>query len=111
MTLKQVQSLLDAANVSRLQHLILPCTDFKSTEVDTILNKLQQATQLQSVTLLGAVTTNEQTDRMKARKVTLEGNNVAPLDPVNADVHDPAVPSENHAPYYQEEYVFPGNCY
>jgi len=71
MTLKQVQSLLESAKVSRLQHLILPCADFKSTDVDTILNKLQQATQLQSVTLLGATTTNAQTDRMKAKKITL----------------------------------------
>ncbi|KAK3817454.1 MAG: hypothetical protein J3Q66DRAFT_440224 [Benniella sp.] len=71
MTLKQVQSLLESAKVSRLQHLILPCAGFKSTDVDTILNKLQQATQLQSITLVGATTTNAQTDRMKGKKITL----------------------------------------
>ncbi|KAK3817453.1 MAG: hypothetical protein J3Q66DRAFT_440222 [Benniella sp.] len=87
MTLNQVQSLLDSAKVSRLQHLILSCEDFKSTEVDTLLNKLEQATQLQSVTLLGAITTNAQTDRLKVRKVILR-NKVGPLDPVNTDVHD-----------------------
>jgi hypothetical protein len=70
MSLEQVLFLISSANTSQLQHLAMVCKDFKCTEVEVILDRLQHATELQTLYLFGATITAEQILRMKVRGIT-----------------------------------------
>jgi hypothetical protein len=72
MTLCQVISLLKSANLSRLEHIILFCSSFTSSDVDIVLGKLQHATNLSGITLDECNVTNEQIERMKAKGIALD---------------------------------------
>jgi hypothetical protein len=71
MTLEQILSLLRSAAVSRMHLLELWAKDFDSVDVDAILDGLQRAKELRSLSLNGASITDKQRSRMRARGVDL----------------------------------------
>jgi hypothetical protein len=71
MTSKQLQSLIDSANVSRLQTLVVLAKGFTPDDVDAILERLQHAVGLQVVRLSYSDTTEEQITRMKGKGIQL----------------------------------------
>lgn len=72
LTLEQMLSLIESANVSRLQQLILLGEGFESSDVDAILDKLQHAADLRNLCLTGSNIKDEQIERMETRGITLE---------------------------------------
>jgi hypothetical protein len=74
MTVDQVLSLLKSPNIFRLRHFTLRRSNCESTEVDAILDTLQHAVELQTITLPKANITEEQIRRMKERGITLSNN-------------------------------------
>jgi hypothetical protein len=66
MTFKQVLALIQVIDVSELAVLELRANSFRSTEVDMILDELQDA-KLSTLYLGGATITKEQRGRMEAK--------------------------------------------
>ncbi|KAF9349648.1 hypothetical protein BGX34_001677, partial [Mortierella sp. NVP85] len=98
MSLEQVLSLISSANTSQLQHLAMVCKDFKYTEVEVILDKLQHATELQTLYLFGATITTQQIWRMKRK-------------PDFKDIICGQIDGENVVFWEDIEQVFPGVKY
>jgi hypothetical protein len=71
MTPDQMFSLLKTANLSRLESLSLLCEGFKSTDVDSILARLQHVTNLWYISLGNYDISGEQKEWAKAKGVTL----------------------------------------
>ncbi|KAF9349939.1 hypothetical protein BGX34_001493 [Mortierella sp. NVP85] len=72
LTSKQLQSLIESANVSQLRELAVMGEGFVPNEVDAILNRLQRAAELRKVRLSGSKITEEQKERMKGKGITLD---------------------------------------
>jgi hypothetical protein len=70
-TLKQMLSLFESADFSRLKTLGLWTNRFDSLKVDAILDGLQHATKLNTLVFFGTTITDEQKSRMKAKGVDL----------------------------------------
>jgi hypothetical protein len=71
MTVEQALSLFRLADFSRLRFLTLWAKGFGSADVDAILDGLQHATKLNTLTLLYADITGDQQSRMQERGVSL----------------------------------------
>ncbi|KAF9354556.1 hypothetical protein BGX34_010945 [Mortierella sp. NVP85] len=71
MTPNQIFSLLKTTNLSLLEQLSLLCEGFKSTEVDSILDKLQHARSLRCISVGNCDITEEQEVKAKAKGFTL----------------------------------------
>ena len=72
LTSKQVQSVIESANVCRLQQLHVLGEGYASDELDGILDRLQHAVELRLVRLSGSNITKEQEERMKEKGVVLD---------------------------------------
>ncbi|KAF9987974.1 hypothetical protein BGZ65_000660, partial [Modicella reniformis] len=71
MTLGQARSLIEMADLSRLQRLTLSTEGFDSAKLQIVLDALQNATELQTLCLSEAKITEKQIEQMSARDVTL----------------------------------------
>jgi len=71
MTLDKILSLIKLADFSRLKRLRLQASNFSPRQVKAILDALQHATKLQTLTLASASISQEQIEHMKTKGVTL----------------------------------------
>jgi hypothetical protein len=71
MTLEQMLSILRSLDLSQVWNLGLWAAGFDSTQVDTILDGIQHATEMQVIRLWHATVTNEQKERMKTMGINL----------------------------------------
>ncbi|KAF9935640.1 hypothetical protein BGZ65_003182, partial [Modicella reniformis] len=71
MALEQMLSVTKSIDVMRLQHFTLRTQDIASTDVQSILDSLPHATNLETIHLLNASITEEQVEQMKTKEISL----------------------------------------